>query len=458
MRVKRRARPHVWLLACLVVSVPACSDANAATVGDVEITREALDRELDAIRANEKYVFHLERKAGFAIRDGEGRFSPPLVAQVVTNKIRRAVTMGLSRTRRVRATADERREGLVTAQGAVGGPDTLAAFPRWFRDALVDYETAVIAVSRSLVDMTPEQYYRRAKDAFVRACASHIATETRDQAVAALHRIEAGESFASVARSVSRDEKTASKDGELGCAARGDLQSELDQLAFSLRVGEVSDPVNIGGAFHLLMVSERETPPLDQIRGEIGAALRRLGASRFDALLKERLVSGDVSIAGDVGVWDPSRLLVLPPGEEPGPSPTPRPRPLPRVAVSSDQVDPNYQVGQQIFITDEGLKPRELVSIVEEEITWTNETDSPKTIRFVVGGTTIGPIEPGETGSYTPQGALSIAYGVVEDPDTKGLVQVQVYFAPGEDPGAPDRLDADTPIPGTATPWAPESP
>jgi hypothetical protein len=128
------------------------------------------------------------------------------------------------------------------------------------------------------------------------------------------------------------------------------------------------------------------------------------------------------------------------------------------VAISSDQVDPNYQVGQQVFITDDGFKPRELVSIVEEEVTWINETDSRKTIRFVAGGQAIGPIEPGGKGTYTPEGAFSIAYTLREDPNIKGLVQAQAYFGPDEDPGAPDRLDADTPIPGTATPWAPASP
>ncbi len=441
-----------WFAACLVVCVAGCGNPNAATVGDVTITREALDRVLGAIRGNVKYVLNLERKAGFAIRDGEGRFSPHIVAQVLSNEIRRTTTMDLAKTRRVRATTDERREGLVTAQGAVGSPDTLDAFPSWRRRQLVDYEVTVIAVSRSLVDQTPEEYYKTAKDAFLRACSWHIATATRDEAIAARRRIEAGASFQSVARSISRDEKTASKGGELGCAARGELEGELNDLAFSLQIGEVSEPVTIGGAFHLLMVSSRETPPLDRIRGEIDAAIRRLGASRFDALLKETLLSGKVSVAGDIGVWDQSRLIVLPPGtEQSGPSPSPRPRPLPQVAVSSDQVDPHYQVGQQVFITDDGFRPRELVSIVEEEITWINETDTPKTIRFTAGGETIGPIKPGGKGRYTPDGAISIAYGLADDPDVKGTVQVQWYFGPGEDPGAPDRLDADSPIPGTPT-------
>ncbi len=457
--VNSRVRLLSWLLVCLVVPSAGCSNQNAATVGGLEIARKALDRELEAIGGNEKYVSHLVRKTGFLLREAKGRFTPPLIAQVVTNMIRRAVAMDLFRDRGLRSTAAERRQGLLTAQGAVGSPDTLDAFPQWFKKVLVDYEVAVIALSRSLEGATPEQYYRRAKDAFVRACAWHIATETEEEALAARQRIEGGASFESVAKSASRDEKTASKGGELGCVGRGDLQIQLDELAFSLDVGEVSEPVNIGGAFHLLMVSSRKPPPLKEIPGEVRSALRRLGASRYDAMMKETLASADVSVAKDIGVWDAGRLMVLPPAlEQRGRTPTPLPRPLPQVAVSSDQVDPNYQVGQQAFITDDGFKPRELVSIIDEEITWTNETDAPQTIRFVAGGRTIGPIGPGEKGSYTPDGTYSIAYTLADDPDVKGLVQVQWYYAPGEDPGAPNRFDADSPLPGTPSPRPTQSP
>ncbi len=453
-----RSRPVVaWLATCIVVVVAGCSGgANAATIGDAQITREALDRELEAIGENEKYLTHLERKAGFALRDGGGEFIPHLVAQVLTNKIRRVATAQMAEERGVKATKDEQRRGLITAQGAVGSPDTLQAFPRWYRNELIFYETGVIAMSRSLADLTPEQYYRRAKDGFVRACGRHIATQTREQAMAARRRIESGASFESVAQSVSLDERTSAKGGDLGCNPRGDLEGELDELAFSLRTGEVSQPVEVGGAFHLLMVSSRETPPLDRIRGEIAIAIRELGESKYESLLRETLISGQVSVARDVGVWDAAKFTVVPPlPDDPTPKPTPRPRPLPQVATSSNQVDPYFHSGQQVFITDDGFRPRDLVSIVQEEVTWINETDSPQTIRFLAGGRKVGPIEPGGRASYTPDATISIAYTLADDADVKGTVQVQWYFQPGEDPGAPDRLDADTPLPGTPTPWAP---
>lgn len=133
-------------------------------------------------------------------------------------------------------------------------------------------------------------------------------------------------------------------------------------------------------------------------------------------------------------------------------SPTPRPRPLPPTARSSADVDPVFHVGQEIFITDDGFKPRTLVAIVEEKVRWINETDEITSVRFWPAGWESGPIEPGESAEYTPPDPIAITYELVGDPDTRGAIQVEVYFDPGEDPAAEDRRDADTPEPRRRSP------
>jgi hypothetical protein len=47
---------------------------------------------------------------------------------------------------------------------------------------------------------------------------------------------------------------------------------------------------------------------------------------------------------------------------------------------------------------------------------------------------------------------MSIAYVLVGEVAVRGSIQVEPYFDPGEDPGAPNRTNADTPVPGTPTP------
>lgn len=129
-------------------------------------------------------------------------------------------------------------------------------------------------------------------------------------------------------------------------------------------------------------------------------------------------------------------------------APTPRPRPLPPVARSSAEVDPSFDTGQQIFITDDGFKPRQLIAIVSEEISWINETGGEVSVRFVNGQFESGPIRPGRAATYTPPTAISIVYELQGHPEVQGAIQVEPYFDPGEDPAAEDRQDADTPLPG----------
>jgi hypothetical protein len=146
-----------------------------------------------------------------------------------------------------------------------------------------------------------------------------------------------------------------------------------------------------------------------------------------------------------------SVLLVVPACSDPddrrqaAASATPRPRPLPPIARSSSDVDPVFHVGQQIFITDDGFRPKQLIAIVGEEISWINETKEPKSVRFVNGTFESGPIRSQGSADYTPDGAVSIVYELVDDSEVRASIQVEPYFDPGEDPEAEDRRDADAP-------------
>lgn len=149
-----------------------------------------------------------------------------------------------------------------------------------------------------------------------------------------------------------------------------------------------------------------------------------------------------------------SAIACSSPAAEVASSPTPRPRPLYPRSCSSAEVDPHFFVGQEIFITEDGFKPEQLISISGEKVTWINETDEPHRVRFVnlefaPGGQMESPvIRPGGSTTYTPQGAWSIVYQLGDDEKVKGAIQAEAYFEPGEDPAAPNRFDADSPEPG----------
>ena len=81
--------------------------------------------------------------------------------------------------------------------------------------------------------------------------------EARSRAKAAYDRITAGEDFATIARQVSEDVGTAQNGGELGLFTRGDNDAALDDAAFALEPGEVSNVVRSAYGFHIVQVDEK---------------------------------------------------------------------------------------------------------------------------------------------------------------------------------------------------------
>ena len=70
-------------------------------------------------------------------------------------------------------------------------------------------------------------------------------------------RVLRGENFKTFARLYSEDPGSASKGGELGFVGRGELFTEFELAAFSLKPGEVSSVVETPAGFHIIQMIER---------------------------------------------------------------------------------------------------------------------------------------------------------------------------------------------------------
>lgn len=88
--------------------------------------------------------------------------------------------------------------------------------------------------------------------------AEHILVTTQQAADEALARIESGEDFATVAQEVSTDTGTAPNGGDLGWFTREEMAPAFADAAFSLPVGEVSQPVASEFGWHLIKVLESD--------------------------------------------------------------------------------------------------------------------------------------------------------------------------------------------------------
>lgn len=85
---------------------------------------------------------------------------------------------------------------------------------------------------------------------------AHILVRSRPEAERALATIRSGTPFDTVAESFSIDQ-TASQGGDLGYMRRGEMIHELEEPAFRLKVGEVSDVIASSYGYHLIKVLDR---------------------------------------------------------------------------------------------------------------------------------------------------------------------------------------------------------
>jgi peptidyl-prolyl cis-trans isomerase SurA len=81
----------------------------------------------------------------------------------------------------------------------------------------------------------------------------------RQRALDVRKRISAGEKFAKVAAEVSEDPGSAKSGGDLGFFTRGSLEPALEEVAFTLPLGTVSEPVHSPYGWHLVQPLERDT-------------------------------------------------------------------------------------------------------------------------------------------------------------------------------------------------------
>jgi parvulin-like peptidyl-prolyl isomerase len=72
-------------------------------------------------------------------------------------------------------------------------------------------------------------------------------------------RLDAGEDFAKVAREESEDPQSAARGGDLGFIVRGISEPGLEKAAFSLTVGQTSEPRLIEAGYNILRATEKRT-------------------------------------------------------------------------------------------------------------------------------------------------------------------------------------------------------
>lgn len=171
---------------------------------------------------------------------------------------------------------------------------TMSSYRQELKKTLLRYKVINIAVGSKIAvsDNDVQSYYERhmKPGANVQVRASHIfiaipenadtATVKEKEEVARklMERAQAGEDFGKLAREHSQDPATRGDDGDLGYFGKGMLPKAIEEMVFSMRIGEIRGPVRADRGFHVIKLVDRkaqDVKPLADVREEIRNQLRQ---------------------------------------------------------------------------------------------------------------------------------------------------------------------------------------
>lgn len=143
---------------------------------------------------------------------------------------------------------------------------------------ITDEDVKVAYASKAKMDEADVEVHARhiviqvAKDA-----GAEVEKEAQVRAEALTKRARAGEDFAELAKKYSEGPSKADG-GDVGFFKRGEMVAAFDKVAFTLKPGEVSDPVRSPFGWHVIQVLERRAgsaKPFDQVKDELRERLWR---------------------------------------------------------------------------------------------------------------------------------------------------------------------------------------
>jgi parvulin-like peptidyl-prolyl isomerase len=152
---------------------------------------------------------------------------------------------------------------------------------RWIIESQIYLEKVKQAVTAD-IESEEEQVWAR-----------HILVESEEEAQDVIDQLEEGADFAELAEEVSIDTGSAAQGGDLGWFGRDQMVAPFEEAAFSLEIGEISEPVESDFGWHVIQVLGRE---VRQLPPEM---LQQRREQAFRVWLGEQRQAADVEIANN---------------------------------------------------------------------------------------------------------------------------------------------------------------
>lgn len=111
--------------------------------------------------------------------------------------------------------------------------------------------------------------------------------EVKKKAEDIYNKAKGGEDFAKLAKEFSQDPGSAVKGGELGTFAKGAMVPEFDKTVFSMKVGEISKPIETQFGFHIIKLNKKEKEDFNKVKAQITQTLANQKAQELAAKIEQ---------------------------------------------------------------------------------------------------------------------------------------------------------------------------
>ncbi|MGB3941036.1 MAG: peptidylprolyl isomerase [Candidatus Manganitrophaceae bacterium] len=274
----------------IAVSVRAAEE-EVASVNGVPITTEEFGKRMERLTQ--------EGQGNFDSAEGKEDLLDILVSREVLSQ--EGKRLGVDKKKEVKARIDE-----------------------LTKEVLIS-ETVNQIAAEKLTDAEIRKYYDKNKADFKEVRAGHILVKTEEEAKEIKKKLDEGGDFEALAKEKSTDPGSAPRGGDLGFFTRDRMVKPFADAAFSLKINEVSKPIQTSFGFHIIKLLEtrdpkkfEEVPPaqLQTIRGAmINHEIDLLKEKAKIKVNKERLLKTSSASHSER------------PAEGPGGHPTPPPPP-----------------------------------------------------------------------------------------------------------------------------------
>ena len=160
--------------------------------------------------------------------------------------------------------------------------------PEQVKVQYIDLSGSQIEKGIEVKDVEIAQYYQDNKAQFMTQRLAHIQFANEQDAKATYDELQKGANFADVAKAKSLDKVSGENGGDLGWVNANELPKAFEDAAAALQVGQYSQPINVDGNYHIVLVQERKAQNLDEVKAQVADLVRKsLLENRYYAIEKQ---------------------------------------------------------------------------------------------------------------------------------------------------------------------------